>query len=43
MRHLKKLALIVVNKLPEQIIIRTEHQAAALGAEGHAVIETSQH
>ena len=43
MRHLKKLALIIVDNLPEEIIIRTEHQVAALGAEGHAVIETSQH
>jgi hypothetical protein len=34
------LALIIIDHLPEKIIIGAEHQIAALRAEGHVVIET---
>jgi hypothetical protein len=33
---------LLINELPEEILIQAQHQAAALGTKNHMVIETSQ-
>ncbi len=41
-RHWRELALICIDKLPQKIIITTEHQVAAAGAKRHGIIWTRQ-